>query len=215
METENEIYSLDTVAAKLHNGSPLDQGIIEYITSLMREACVRTMTIPEGQVLVKAFQYDGFVEKCGLSPDECLFPSFLEFNHFIALDIVPILIKTSDRKEFLYALAEVPVTPNSVDVIHHVLTCGSLSEIPSEFLHAYVSKCIRSCELLDEGVAQDRQVKLVTKLVQSLLQKQLMPIAEYFIEIQSFCVANLRFKVVANLFRVASAEAQRIGYDIQ
>lgn len=43
--------------------------------------------------------------------------------------------------------------------------------------------------------------------------KKIIQIADYMIEIQSFCVGHFRFKGVADLYRLASAEAQRIGIE--
>ena len=77
-----------------------------------------------------------------------------------------------------------------------------------EFLHYYISNCIRSCDQIEEGPIKERQVKQVTRFIQSLLEKQVILMKDYFIEIQSFCISYIKSKGVAQLFRLASQEAQ-------
>ncbi|KAG0166337.1 hypothetical protein DFQ28_004678 [Apophysomyces sp. BC1034] len=115
--------------------------------------------------------------------------------------------------EYLESLLTVPVSSNALDVIHHLVAGPDPIRLPEEFLHMYISNSIRSCDLL-EGPWQDKQVRLVAKFIQSLLEKRIIPRTEYFIEIQSFCIGFLRFRGVAALFRLVSGEAQRIGYEL-
>lgn len=88
--------------------------------------------------------------------------------------------------------------------MHHVLV-NSMTLSP-EFLHYYISNSIRSCE---QSQGKDRQVKQVAKFIQSLLEKNIISMKDYFVEIQSFCISFIKLKGVANLFRLASHEAQQ------
>ena len=131
----------------------------------------------------------------------------------------------------LLALAEVPVGNSSVELIYHLLASGRFVE--DNFLHLYIANGIRTCELYEEGPQKDKYVRLVrdctnyekadvikatppqfAKFIQSLLEKRMIPISEYLIEIQSFCVGYFRFKGVATLFQLASSEAQRMGFQV-
>jgi hypothetical protein len=41
------------------------------------------------------------------------------------------------------------------------------------------------------------------------VEKNIIPMTDYFIEIQAFCVSYMKLKGVTNLFRLASNEAQK------
>jgi hypothetical protein len=82
--------------------------------------------------------------------------------------------------------------------------------LSQEFLHYFISNSIRSCDELQDNT-KDRQVKQVARFIQSLLEKKIIPMRDYFIEIQSFCISYMKLKGVANLFRLASHEAQQGG----
>lgn len=97
------------------------------------------------------------------------------------------------------------VTINSLEVVHHVLVNHGLP-IPTDFIHYYISHSMRSCE---STTHRDRQVKQVARFIQSLLEKDLIQMKDYYIEIQSFCLSFIKLKAVANLFRLASQEAQQ------
>ncbi|KAI9280773.1 hypothetical protein BY458DRAFT_430423 [Sporodiniella umbellata] len=68
--------------------------------------------------------------------------------------------------------------------------------------------CIRSCDIL-EGVKKDKQVRQVAGLIHSLLKEKVISMADYFVEIQTFCVSFMRIKGVVQLFRLASIEARQ------
>ncbi|KAF7730395.1 hypothetical protein EC973_002201 [Apophysomyces ossiformis] len=175
----------------------------------MKEACLRTLTIPETEILQQAVTTHP--ESLYIPSDQL--PQFIELNRFLAFDIVPLYLKLPTMEEYLESLLTMPVSSNGVDVIHHIIAGTNPIQLPEGFLHMYISNCIRSCDVL-EGHWQDKQVRLVAKFIQSLLVKRIIPMAEYLIEVQSFCIGFLRFRGVAALYRLVSGEAQRIGYEL-
>jgi hypothetical protein len=64
---------------------------------------------------------------------------------------------------------------------------------------------------LEDGLIKDKQVKQVAKFIQSLLEQDIISMAEYFVEIQAFCVSYMKIKGVVQLFRLASNEARQIN----
>ena len=78
-------------------------------------------------------------------------------NQFLALNIVPLLLKTDIANAYLQAILEAPITLNSIEVVHHALINNI--QVSQEFLHYFISKSIRSCD--DEKPKRDRKVKLV------------------------------------------------------
>jgi hypothetical protein len=49
-----------------------------------------------------------------------------------------------------------------MEVVHRLLIGLHRTYVPDEFLHIYLSNCIRSCELIDDRSLQSRQVRLVS-----------------------------------------------------
>ncbi|KAI7851306.1 hypothetical protein BDC45DRAFT_224832 [Circinella umbellata] len=193
----------------------MDSKTFAQTIQLIHDACKRTLTIPEQQFVQKAFKShaSSVVSNCELSPEKL--HDLVETNHILAMDVVPLFFEQVDDKEYLYGLAKVPVGNTSVELIYHLLTSSSsIIHKDDDFLHIYISNSIRTCELYEEGPRKDKYVRLVAKFIQSLLEKRIIPINEYLIEIQSFCVGYFRFKGVATLFQLASSEAQKMGFEI-
>ncbi|KAI9249199.1 hypothetical protein BDA99DRAFT_524283 [Phascolomyces articulosus] len=228
-ELENSVARLigdpltTTLLPSLKDQSIIGSETFAETIQLIHDACIRTLTIPEQQFVQNAFKSDApmVVTHCGLSPEKLR--DLVETNHILAMDVVPLFLEQVNDKEYLYGLAKVPVGNTSVELVYHLLTSshhsrsdGSIGGMGNvgDFLHMYISNSIRTCELYEEGPRKDKHVRLVAKFIQSLLEKGIIPIAEYLIEIQSFCVGYFRFKGVATLFQLASSEAQRMGFEV-
>ncbi|KAI7882508.1 hypothetical protein K492DRAFT_58982 [Lichtheimia hyalospora FSU 10163] len=182
------------------------------VITLLHEACTRTLTIPEQQLVQKALASpltQTVIDTCELEPKQLA--ELLDNNHLMALKVVQAFLKQPNGKEYLQALATVPVSSNCIEVMH-LLTLGGYVD-DDFFIHVYISNIIRSAEMMPEGPRKDTHVRMVARFIQSLLDKTIIQIADYMIEIQSFCVGHFRFKGVADLYRLASAEAQRIGIE--
>ncbi|CEP17021.1 hypothetical protein [Parasitella parasitica] len=176
----------------------------DYTKQLLSDACHRTLSLSENETLRNEKLSDYPLTSC-IAPQKL--PNLVDLNQFFALNVVPLLLRSHSASLYLQALLEAPVTINSLEVIHHILV--SNISVSQEFLHYYISKSIRSCDELEEGPKRDRQVKQVVRFVQSLVEKNIIPMTDYFIEIQAFCVSYMKLKGVTNLFRLASNEAQK------
>ncbi|KAI8332530.1 hypothetical protein EDC96DRAFT_451557, partial [Choanephora cucurbitarum] len=69
---------------------------------------------------------------------------------------------------------------------------------------APITNSIRACDRLEDSPRKDRQVKQVARFIQSLLEKKMIPISDYVVEIQAFCVSYMKLKSVVDLFRLVS-----------
>ncbi|CAO3593078.1 unnamed protein product [Absidia cylindrospora] len=72
----------------------LDRKAIKFLSGLLLQATTRTLTIPENEVLIHALKLHPYiVGLLPLAPKKL--PTLIELNHFLAVDLVPILLKGS------------------------------------------------------------------------------------------------------------------------
>ncbi|KAI8975595.1 hypothetical protein BDF20DRAFT_822731, partial [Mycotypha africana] len=143
----------------------------------------RSLTLSENELLRNEFNLSKNYPLTDLIPPAEL-PNLINLNQFLALDIASELFNSRYAYLYLQSILESPITTNSIEVIHHV---------------------IRSCDQAPNGLKKDRQVKQVTRFIHSLLEKNIIPLSEYMIEIQAFCVTYMKVGGVANLFQSISA----------
>ncbi|KAG1098069.1 hypothetical protein G6F42_018061 [Rhizopus arrhizus] len=173
----------------------------EQTKQLLSDACCRILSLAENETL-RNERLSDYPLTDYIAPHQL--PSLVDLNQFLALSIVPLLLKTSLADAYLQALLEAPITLNSIEVVHHALVNNV--QVSQEFLHYFISKSIRSC---DEKPRRDRKVKLVARFVQSLVERNIIAMKDYFIEVQAFCVGYMKLKGITDLYRLASNEAQK------
>ncbi|CAG8569855.1 1668_t:CDS:2 [Funneliformis caledonium] len=180
--------------------------------ALMDKALQRALTIPEEEYILGQFEKnDKLVYQCDLSPEKL--PDLVENNPRIAVEAL-LQLKTSPQvykqikppNRFLNMLVAIndpersqqssmePVSRmrSSMEVVNQLTTSFPL--LP-EFLHKYLSNCVRACEESQNRNIQDRQVRL------SLIRNNIIDVNRFFIEIQAFCLQFSRIREAAGLFR--------------
>jgi hypothetical protein len=176
---------------------------IEEIRKISAEAVKQTVTINDQKVLLDALVKDPrLINKIGITPENIR--NLIEFNPSLAFNVLVILLKSDKSTEYLSAMvkAGLSMSLNSLEVINRL---SSIINLPTEFLHLYISNCIRACEKMTDDFFQKRSVRIFCVFLISLIRKKLINVKEFCIEIESFCITFSKIKEATELYKICKS----------
>ncbi|RGB32725.1 hypothetical protein C1646_669909 [Rhizophagus diaphanus] len=177
---------------------------------LMDKALQGALTIPEEEFILEQFEKnDKLVYHCDLLPEK--FPDLVENNSRIAVEALLQLKSSPQIGKFLKALITVNdperSQQSSVDPVNRMRSSmeviNGLTSFPlsPEFLHKYLTNCIRACEASQNRDTQDRQVRLICVFFQSLIRNNTVDVNRFLVEMPAFCLQFSRIREAVDLYR--------------
>lgn len=172
--------------------------IQQEMRQLMHRAYQGVLNQQQQQRLMDELEHNPeLVHHIGLLPAK--FPLLVESSPSVSVQCLLKLISSDQINDYFGELVKMEMSVRSMEVVNRLST---LMKLPQEFLHTYISTCIKTCEEAKDKYMQNRFVRLVSVFIQSLMRNKGIDIKDLLLEVQDFCIHFRHIKDATTLFQL-------------
>jgi hypothetical protein len=101
--------------------------------------------------------------------------------------------------EYWMVLVNIPTSKHSMEVISQI--CSAV-ELPTEYLHLYISNCFATCRQTQDPLSQNRLVAMCCVFLTTLIRNKILNVGDIFVELEAFCISYSKVPGASTLYRL-------------
>lgn len=169
----------------------------EEARELLRLSLSVKLTSEQHAIVVSALKADAkIVFRSGITHKNL--GELIEKNSGIAVEIMLAIMNSTKVQDFFGELVNISLSLNSLEVVNKLTL---MMELPTEFLHLFISNCMTSCKNIKTKFEQIRFVRLLCVFINALLKNKVLNNEELYVEIEHFCTEFNTVKEAVTVYK--------------